>query len=124
MRGLARTCGMACRTRDERNASMKSIRRIPMRTAVAALVAVPALSAGTALGATKTSTPPIGTGVVVIDTNLGYQGAAAAGTGMVLTSSGEILTNNHVIQGATTIKVVVPGTKHAYKADVLGYDAT
>ena len=43
---------------------------------------------------------------------------------MVLTSSGEILTNNHVIRGATTIKVVVPGTKHTYPARVLGYDAT
>ena len=51
---------------------------------------------------------PIGTGVVVIDTNLGYQGGAAAGSGMVLTSSGTVLTNNHVIAGATTIKVVVP----------------
>jgi S1-C subfamily serine protease len=67
---------------------------------------------------------PIGTGVVVVDTDLAYQGAAAAGTGMVLTSSGEILTNNHVIRGATTIKVVVPGTKHTYTARVLGYDAT
>jgi S1-C subfamily serine protease len=70
------------------------------------------------------SARPIGTGVVVIDTNLAYQGGAAAGTGMVLTPSGEILTNNHVIRGATTIKVVVPGTKHTYTARVLGYDAT
>ena len=84
----------------------------------------PVLSGGAAFAATGTGAPPIGTGVVVIDTNLAYQGAAAAGTGMVLTSSGEILTNNHVIRGATTIKVVVPGTKHTYTARVLGYDAT
>jgi S1-C subfamily serine protease len=103
---------------------MKTIRRIPLRTALVTLVAFPVLNGGAAFGATKTSTPPIGSGVVVIDTNLAYEGAAAAGTGMVLTSSGEILTNNHVIQGATTIKVVVPGTKHTYTADVLGYDAT
>ena len=43
---------------------------------------------------------------------------------MVLTSSGEILTNNHVIAGATTIKVVVPGTKHTYTAQVVGYERT
>ena len=41
---------------------------------------------------------------------------------MVLTSSGEILTNNHVIRGATKITVVVPGTGHAYTANVVGYD--
>jgi S1-C subfamily serine protease len=102
---------------------MKTNRRIPLRTALVALVALPVLGVGTAFGATQ-STTRIGSGVVIIKTNLAYEGAAAAGTGMVLTSSGEILTNNHVIQGATAIKVVVPGTKHTYSADVLGYDAT
>src|SRR3954447_2421503 len=47
-----------------------------------------------------------GTGAGVIHTDLGSQDAAAAGTGVVLTSQGEILTNNPVIHGATTIKVV------------------
>jgi S1-C subfamily serine protease len=68
--------------------------------------------------------PPIGTGVVVIETNLAYEGASAAGTGMVLTSNGEILTNNHVIAGATTIKVVIPKTSHTYTARVVGYSTT
>ena len=45
--------------------------------------------------------------VVDIDTKLGYQQAAAAGTGMVLTANGEILTNNHVVDGATTITATV-----------------
>jgi S1-C subfamily serine protease len=103
---------------------MKTIRQIPLRIALVVLVALPVLGAGAAFAALKTSAPAIGKGIVVIDTNLAYQGAAAAGTGMVLTSSGEILTNNHVIQGATTIKAVVPGTKHSYTATVLGYDAT
>ena len=102
---------------------MKTIPRIPLRAVLVGLVALLVLSGGAAFAATRTSAPPIGTGIVVIDTNLAYQGAAAAGTGMVLTSSGEILTNNHVIQGATTIKVVVPGAKHTYTARVLGYDA-
>ncbi|TML64095.1 MAG: PDZ domain-containing protein [Actinobacteria bacterium] len=39
-------------------------------------------------------------------------------------SSGEILTNNHVIAGATTIRVVVPNTTHTYTARVVGYDTT
>ena len=44
--------------------------------------------------------------MVVIETNLGYQNGAAAGTGIVLSHGGEILTNNRVIRGATTIRVV------------------
>jgi S1-C subfamily serine protease len=50
--------------------------------------------------------------------------ASAAGTGVVLTSSGEVLTNNHVIAGATTIRVTVPNTRHTYIARVVGYDTT
>jgi len=71
-----------------------------------------------------TSTAAVQTGVVVVRTNLAYENGAAAGTGMVLTSSGEVLTNNHVIRGATTIKVIVPQTKKTYAARVLGYDVT
>jgi S1-C subfamily serine protease len=53
-----------------------------------------------------------------------YQGATAAGTGMVLTSTGEILTNNHVIDGATSIKVTVVATGKTYSANVVGTDPT
>lgn len=48
----------------------------------------------------------------------------AAGTGIVLTSQGLVLTNNHVIADATSIRVQVDGTGPTYKADVLGYDTT
>jgi S1-C subfamily serine protease len=97
--------------------------RIHLRTALVALVALVAIGTGTAFAATRTTSHPIGTGAVVIETNLAYQNAAAAGTGIVLTSSGRILTNNHVIAGATTIRVVVPKTTHTYTARVIGYDA-
>src|SRR5262249_20153886 len=63
-------------------------------------------------------------GVVLINTNLGLENGNAAGTGIVLTKSGEVLTNNHVISGATTIKVTVPATRRTYTADVMGYDIT
>jgi S1-C subfamily serine protease len=86
----------------------------------AAVVAAVAVSAGAAKAAPAT----IGTGVVVIDTNLADHEGRAAGTGMVLTSSGEVLTNNHVIRGATTLRVVVPGTGHSYAAKVVGYDVS
>lgn len=61
-------------------------------------------------------------GLVDIVTTLGYQRAQAAGTGMVLTPSGQILTNNHVIAGATSIKAVDLGNGRTYLASVVGYD--
>lgn len=63
-------------------------------------------------------------GVVDVVSTLGYSGATAAGTGIVLTSSGEVLTNNHVINGATSIKVRDVGNGRTYSARVVGYDAT
>jgi len=62
--------------------------------------------------------------LVDINTNLSYQDEQAAGTGMVLTSNGEILTNNHVIDGATSISVTDVGNGQTYKANVVGYDRT
>jgi S1-C subfamily serine protease len=43
---------------------------------------------------------------------------------MVLTPNGEILTNNHVIEGATAIKVTDVGNAKTYTATVVGYDRT
>ncbi len=63
-------------------------------------------------------------GVVLIDTTLGYESAQAAGTGIVLTSTGEILTNNHVIRGATSISVTVASTGMSYSANVVGTNVT
>jgi S1-C subfamily serine protease len=63
-------------------------------------------------------------GVVDIDTVLKYQGARAAGTGMVISSSGEVLTNNHVVNGATSIKVTIVSTGATYTATVVGTDPT
>ena len=63
-------------------------------------------------------------GLVDINTTLGYQQEQAAGTGIVLSSNGVILTNNHVINGATTISVTDIGNKKTYKASVVGYDRT
>lgn len=62
--------------------------------------------------------------LVDINTVLGPQTAEAAGTGMVLTSTGKILTNNHVIEGATTIHATDLGNGQTYSATVIGYDRT
>ncbi len=59
--------------------------------------------------------------IVNISTELSG-GQQAAGSGMVLTSNGEVLTNNHVINGATKIEVEIGVTGKTYSAKVLGYD--
>jgi S1-C subfamily serine protease len=64
----------------------------------------------------------VGPAVVDIDTQLGYQSAVGAGTGIVLTPSGRVLTNNHVIEGATSITAVDIGNGQTYQANVVGYD--
>ncbi len=64
------------------------------------------------------------TGLVRITTTLKYQGGQAAGTGMILSSTGEVVTNHHVVEGATTIRVTVMSTGKNYRATVVGTDAT
>ncbi len=44
------------------------------------------------------------------------------GSGMILTRSGEILTNDHVIANATEMRVTLDGQKTAYPATLLGTD--
>ncbi len=63
-------------------------------------------------------------GLVDVVSTLGYQNAEAAGTGQVMTSSGLVLTNNHVIDGATSIKATDVGNGRTYTAEVVGYDKT
>src|SRR2546423_15119860 len=63
-------------------------------------------------------------GIVDVNTVLGYQSGAAAGTGIVLSADGLVLTNNHVVSGATSISVTDVGNGQTYQASVLGYDRT
>ena len=63
-------------------------------------------------------------GVVMINTVLPYQDASGAGTGMVVTVGGQVLTSYHVVEGASTIKVTVAGTGKRYQATVVGSDQT
>ena len=42
-----------------------------------------------------------------------------AGTGMIISPTGEVLTNAHVVENATTIKVTVSGEREARDADVV-----
>jgi S1-C subfamily serine protease len=103
---------------------IERLHRSHTRVALLALIAVLAAGAAAGLAFARTGSAAIGTGVVVVETRLAYQGGQGAGTGIVLTRSGEVLTNNHVIRGATTIKIVLPGSGHSYKAKVVGYDVS
>jgi S1-C subfamily serine protease len=58
-------------------------------------------------------------GVVDIYTQLS-SGISGAGTGVILTPEGEVLTNNHVIEGSTGISVVHVSTGQRYTAVVVG----
>jgi S1-C subfamily serine protease len=60
--------------------------------------------------------------IVDIDSNFGYQSASGAGTGIVVSSNGEVLTNNHVIEGATSVTATDIGNGKTYTAKVVGYD--
>ena len=101
------------------------------RMAIAAAGVAAALAAGGTAwataggGTTVLSTAAIASktdpGLVDVVSTLGYQHATSEGTGMVLTSTGEVLTNNHVIEGATSVKVTDIGNDRTYSATVVGY---
>jgi S1-C subfamily serine protease len=79
-------------------------------------------SSSSSSGVSSSITSKVDPALVDIDTDLGLEGGAAAGTGMVVTSSGEVITNNHVITGATKITATDIGNGTTYTAHVVGYD--
>lgn len=101
---------------------------------VAGIVAVVAAAAGSAVAAgmhgsaaspvltTSQIAAAVNPGIVDVTSRLGYQRATSAGTGIVLTPSGEVLTNNHVVRGATAITATDVDTGRTYRAVVTGYD--
>lgn len=97
-------------------------------TVAAGLAAVGLAASGTAWatgGSSTLTTAQIASqtnpGLVDVISTLGYQHGTAEGTGMVLTSKGEVLTNNHVVAGATSITVRDIGNGRTYTANVVGY---
>ncbi|MDQ6722417.1 MAG: S1C family serine protease, partial [Candidatus Dormibacteraeota bacterium] len=56
----------------------------------------------------------------IVDINTVLGNGAAAGTGMIVTPNGEVLTNNHVVDGSTTINVTITGRSGTYTAHVVG----
>ena len=82
---------------------------------LALTIALVATTASTALAADKP-------GVVDVKATLGYQSEVGVGTGILLTAAGEILTNNHVIRGATSVTVTDVDNGQIYPVTVVGYD--
>ena len=115
MAGTA-TRGVTCRATGTAAAKVRPVRRMARRAARLSGSGSP--SNVSAIAAT------VDPGLVDINSTFGYEQASGAGTGIVLTSTGEILTNNHVIDGATAISVTDVGNGKTYKATVVGYDAT
>ena len=92
------------------------------RSLRAAIAVVASLIVTTAPGVLAAPSPTAG--VVIVHTRLAYSDGLATGTGMVLTSSGTVLTNNHVIRGAGAIRITVPGSGRTYAATVAGYSVS
>jgi S1-C subfamily serine protease len=80
-------------------------------------------AAATTAGATTRPTAAL-PGVVGILVTAGGRPDVWAASGIVLTSSGEVLTTNDVIRGASSIEVEDADNGRSYRAAVLGYDVT
>ena len=58
----------------------------------------------------------------IVDINTVVGSGQAAGTGTIISSTGEVLTNNHVIDGSTSIQVTVFGHAGTYTAHLVASD--
>ncbi|WP_216912599.1 S1C family serine protease [Nocardia sp. NBC_01377] len=61
--------------------------------------------------------------LVNISTSSRPMGVGAAGSGIVLSAEGQVLTSHHVVKGADTVTVTDVGNGKVYNATVLGYDS-
>jgi S1-C subfamily serine protease len=90
-------------------------------------------SAGTGSGGTNSGTGSLNAsalatkvdpGIVDVTSQLKYSGDTAEGTGMIISSSGLVVTNNHVIDMATSVSATLVVSGKTYTARVVGYDDT
>ncbi|MEU9170937.1 trypsin-like peptidase domain-containing protein [Streptomyces sp. NPDC048420] len=77
---------------------------------------VPSSAKGTVAGVAAAVSPSI------VEINATSNAGESTGSGVIITSDGEIITNNHVISGASTIKVSTSDGK-TYTAKVVGTDS-
>ncbi|MGC9543731.1 S1C family serine protease [Streptomyces sp. UG1] len=77
---------------------------------------VPSSQKGTVSGVAKAVSPSI------VEINAQSNAGSSTGSGVIITSDGEIITNNHVVSGASQVKVTTSDGK-TYTADVVGTDS-
>ncbi|MFD9510893.1 S1C family serine protease [Streptomyces mirabilis] len=77
---------------------------------------VPAAKKGTVAGVAQAVSPSI------VEISATSNAGSSTGSGVIISSSGEIVTNNHVISGASEIKVQLSSGK-SYTAKVVGTDS-
>ncbi|WP_425831252.1 S1C family serine protease [Streptomyces fractus] len=77
---------------------------------------VPSSKKGTVSGVAEAVSPSI------VEVNATLGSGSSTGSGVIITSDGEIVTNNHVVSGASSVKVSTSDGK-TYTADVVGTDA-
>ena len=95
----------------------------------------PTTSPAKSPSATRTATPTarptsgevkitdaLSRGVVLITAESGN--TTSAGTGMVLTADGQVLTNYHVVRGSASITVEIAASERTFAATLVGRDAT
>jgi S1-C subfamily serine protease len=113
---------------NERGGGFRRPRRRRALAAAAAAIIIAAAGGGIAYAASSgpvtltTAQITAKTDPGVVDVVSTLSNGTADGTGIVLTSTGEVLTNNHVIEGATSITVTDVGNGRTYTAVVVGYD--
>ncbi|TME69630.1 MAG: PDZ domain-containing protein [Chloroflexi bacterium] len=100
----------------------------PNQTAQASPIASPiqttAPATGNGNGSSSAAAVAAKVDPAIVDINTTIGSSAAAGTGMIVSSTGEILTNNHVVNGSTSISVVVQGRSQTYTAHLVGVDVS
>jgi len=100
----------------------------PNQTAQASPIASPiqttAPATGNGSGSSSAAAVAAKVDPAIVDINTTIGSSAAAGTGMIVSSTGEILTNNHVVNGSTSISVVVQGRSQTYTAHLVGVDVS
>lgn len=109
--GIGWSLARAINTREGANATSPES---PIRAA--------APSPATGNGDVNSIAAKVNPAIVDINTTLGN--GQAAGTGMLISSTGEILTNNHVVTGSTSISVTVQSRSQTYSAHVIGVDVS
>lgn len=117
---------------DSANSSNRASAAAATSTSVSTLPAAAQVSADvkTALAKIEPSVVLINDTITSTDNGRGGFGGfggfeeSGAGTGIIITADGEVVTNAHVVNGASNIKVTLPNNGGTHAASIVGIDTT